>query len=95
MSDTTDNETSLLGDEGGPYVGHTALDDTEDDWMTQEQVARHLGVTAIRVREWIESGMLTPQVFGSIEKVRRSEVDTLGNPDDSAAEEFEKDHSAQ
>jgi hypothetical protein len=36
---------------------------------------------------------LTPEAHGSIERVRRSEVEHLGNPTESAADAFESQHS--
>ncbi len=46
----------------------------------------------MRVREWIAEGILTPQYFGSVERIQRSELDRVGNPDQNGAREFEKDH---
>jgi len=86
------NETVVTGDSIEPDESRTPTEFAHEEWMSVDQVARHFGVPATRVREWIASGMLTPEPYGSIERIKRSEVRKIGNPDDGAAKAFEKDH---
>ena len=87
-----ENDNVVAGGEIAPQDQHTQAGFADEEWMTIEQVAEHFGCSAVRVREWITSGMLTPQPFGSIERIKRSEVELIGNPDEGAAEAFEKNH---
>lgn len=72
---------------------HAQANEFDDDaWLTIEQVAKHFNCPPARVREWIAQGLLTPQPFGSIERIKRNELDLIGNHEVEAAQEFEKDH---
>ena len=87
------NEDDLVtGDEIEPDESQTPVEFAREEWLTIDQVARHFEVPAVRVREWIAAGMLTPELHGSIERIKRSEMRRIGNPDEDAAKEFEKDH---
>ncbi|MDQ3814554.1 MAG: helix-turn-helix domain-containing protein [Armatimonadota bacterium] len=86
------NQNTVTGDNIEPDESRTPTEFARDEWMTVEQVAKHFGVPAARVREWIAAGMLTPEPSGSIQRIRRSELNKIGNPDEGAAKEFEKDH---
>src|SRR5687768_12707340 len=92
--DTTQQDEFVTGDSIEPDESRTPQEFANDEWLTLDQVAHRMGVSATQVREWVDGGQLTPQAFGSIEKVKRSEIDRIGNPDDGAAQEFEKDHSS-
>lgn len=83
----------VLGDEIEPDESRTHAEFADDELMTPEQVAHRFHCSAIQVREWISTGMLTPVRDGSIERIRRSEVERIGNPDDEAAKAFEGEHS--
>jgi hypothetical protein len=85
-------EEIVAGDEIEPDESQTPVEFAREEWLTIDQVAGHFGVPAVRVREWIAEGILTPQLHGSIERIKRSELHRIGNPDDDAAREFEKDH---
>ncbi|HVF10324.1 MAG TPA: helix-turn-helix domain-containing protein [Abditibacteriaceae bacterium] len=88
------DENIVSGEITGPEDAHTQTDFADDEWMTIDQAAEHFGCPAARVREWIASGVLTTQPSGSIERIKRSELGRVGNPDAGAAQEFEKDHGA-
>lgn len=90
-----DEETPIvLGDEIEPDESRTPAEFAREELMTLEQVAHRMNCSAVQVREWIASGMLSPIRDGSIERVKRSEVNRIGNPDDGAAKAFEKEHGA-
>ena len=82
----------VTGEDIEPDESRTPTEFANHEWLTIEQVARRFDVPAARVREWIANGMLTPEPGGSIERVRRSEVNKIGNPDTGAAKAFEKAH---
>ncbi|MBV9868251.1 MAG: helix-turn-helix domain-containing protein [Abitibacteriaceae bacterium] len=90
MENPTDN--IVTGEDIEPDESRTPTEFASGEWMSLEQVAKHFGCSAIQVRDWVASGMLTPEPFGSTERVRRSEVMKIGNPDAGAAKEFEKEH---
>jgi len=77
-----------------PQDDHTQADFAPDEWMTLEQVAEHFGVPAARVRQWIADGLLNTDYAGSVERVRRSELDHVGNPEAAAAARFEEEHAS-
>jgi hypothetical protein len=85
------NEGRTTGETNEPQDAH-AQTDFDDEWMTIDQVAEHFGCPAARVREWIASGVLTPQPSGSIERIQRRELDRVGNLEQNAAAQFEEDH---
>jgi excisionase family DNA binding protein len=85
-------EEVVTGDEIEPDESRTPVQFAREEWLTVDQAARHFGVPTVRVRAWIAAGMLTPELHGSIERIKRSELHKIGNPDDDAAKEFEKDH---
>ena len=89
-----ENQDIVTGEDIEPDESRTPTEFAQNEWMTVEQVAKQMGCSATRVREWVASGMLTAEPFGSIERIKRSEVNRIGNPDDGAAKEFEKDHKA-
>ena len=90
-----ENEDELVtGDEVEPDESQTPIEFAREEWLTIDQVAGHFGVPAVRVREWIAAGMLTPELHGSIERIKRSELNRIGNPDEGAAKEFEKEHGS-
>ena len=91
--DATQDEF-VVGDSIEPDESRTPQEFARDEWLTLDQVAHRMGVPATQVRDWVDGGQLTPQYFGSVEKVKRSAVDRLGNPDDGAAQEFEREHDA-
>jgi excisionase family DNA binding protein len=91
--DPTKNLNVVLGDEIEPDESRTPAEFADEEMLTLEQVAHRMGCSATRVREWIASGMLTPVAEGSVERIRRSEVERIGNPDDQASREFEQDHA--
>ena len=84
----------VLGDNIEPDESRTPQEFAQDEWLSVDQVAHRMGVSATQVREWVDGGQLTPQSLGSVEKVKRSEVDRLGNPSDGAALEFENEHAS-
>ena len=88
------SQSTTPSESGEPRDSHTQTDFTDEEWMTIDQVAEHFGCPASRVREWIANGVLTPQASGSIERIQRSELDRVGNVDQAAAQEFEKDHGS-
>ena len=88
------NDNIISGDSIEPRDMHTQTDFADDEWMTIDQVAEHFNCPAARVREWIASGVLTPQASGSIERIQRSELNRVGNPDEDGAQDFEKDHGS-
>ena len=87
-----EEENIVTGEDIEPDESRTPVEFAHQEWMTIDQVAKHFGVPAARVREWIAEGMLTPELHGSIERIKRSELNRIGNPDEGAAKEFEKEH---
>lgn len=87
-----DTQNFVTGENIEPDESRTPTEFANDEWMTIEQVAKRFGCSALRVREWIASGLLTPEPSGSIERIHRSEVNKIGNPDEGAAKAFEKAH---
>ncbi len=85
-------EEIVTGDGIEPDESRTPLEFAHDELLTIEQVARQMNCSTIEVRDWIASGMLTPIADGSIQRIRRGELNRIGNPDDGAAREFERDH---
>lgn len=92
--DAEQQDEFVVGDSIEPDESRTPQEFARDEWLTLDQVAHRMGVSAPQVRDWVNGGQLNPQTFGSIDKVKRSEVDRLGNPNDGAAQEFEKEHNA-
>jgi hypothetical protein len=76
-----------------PDESRTPTEFADEEWLSLEQVALRMNCSATQVREWIASGQLTPEANGSIERVRRSEIERLGSPTESAADAFEKQHA--
>ena len=87
-------ENYVTGDNIEPDESRTPAEFAREEWMTVAQVAKHFGVPAARVREWIASGLLTAEPSGCVERIKRSEINRIGNPDEGAAKEFEKEHGA-
>jgi excisionase family DNA binding protein len=77
-----------------PDESRTPAEFAEEEWLTVEQAARRLNCPAAQVRDWIAGGQLTAEATGSIERVRRTEIDRLGNPTHSGAVEFENRHQS-
>lgn len=94
MADASENapENIVTGDDIEPDESRTPVEFARDEMLTVEQVARQMNCSTVQVREWIAAGMLTPVADGSIQRVKRSELNRIGNPDDGAAREFEKEH---
>ena len=88
------NENLVVGEDIEPDESRTPAEFSHQEHMTIDQVAKHFGVPAARVREWIAAGLLTPEPQGSIERIKRSELNRIGNPDQGAAKEFEKEHGS-
>ena len=88
------NAPPVEGDETEPDASRTPEEFADEEMMTVEQAANFLQVPATRVRGFIEDGTLATHAEGSVERIKRSEVNRIGNPDDGAAKEFEKDHKA-
>ena len=84
-----EQENVVLGDNIEPDESRTPAEFADEEMLTIEQVAIRLGCSATQVREWISSGQLQAVPDGSVERVRRTDVDKIGNPDDSAAKNFE------
>lgn len=82
--------TNTIEASARPTDAHPQSAFDDDEWLTIDQVASYLSCPPMRVREWIASGLLTAQPFGSIERIRKSELDAIGNPDDGAAAKFEQ-----
>jgi excisionase family DNA binding protein len=47
------------------------------DWLTTGEAAAALGVTAIRVRQWIADKRLPAQKIGSIHVIKRADVEAF------------------
>lgn len=92
MADQNSNEEFVTGDEIEPDESRTPTEFATEELLTPEQIALQMGVPATRVREWIDSGLLTPIRDGSVERIKRSELSRVGNPDDKASDNFEKEH---
>jgi len=92
--DAAQQEEFVVGDSIEPDESRTPQEFARDEWLTLDQVAHRMGVPATQVRDWVNNGQLTSETFGSIEKYKRSEVDRLGNPNEGAAQEFEKEHNS-
>lgn len=71
----------------------TPLEFADEELLTIEQAAKYLGCPASKIREWLSSGQLTAIPAGSIERIARSELQRIGDPDETGAREFEKEHS--
>ncbi len=84
------DENIVLGDEIEPDESRTPQEFARDEMLTIEQAAIRVGCPAARIREWISSGQLQTQSEGSIQRISRRELDRLGNPDDKAAQAFER-----
>lgn len=82
------------GDEAEADESRTPPQFADEELFTVEQAAMYSNVPATTVRDWIETGMLAAQAQGSIQRVRRSDLERLGNPDQSAAQQFEAEHKA-
>ena len=85
-------EETVTGAGIEPDESRTPLEFAHDELLTLEQVAKQMTCSAAQVRDWIASGMLTPVADGSIQRIRRGELNRIGNPDDGAARAFERDH---
>ena len=92
MADETSN--IVTGDEIEPDESHTPTEFARGEELTIEQAAQHLGYSTLQIRDWITSGMLTPIPDGSIQRLKKSELNRIGDPDESAARKFEKEHGA-
>jgi excisionase family DNA binding protein len=92
MADQNDTEEFVTGDEIEPDESRTPTEFAREELLTPEQIALQMGVAATRVREWIDSGLLTPIRDGSVERIKRSELRRVGNPDDAASDNFAKEH---
>ena len=95
MTDKNQNEGFVIGDEIEPDESRTPAEFAREELLTIEQVAHELNCSAIQVREWIASGMLTPIAEGSVERIKRSELRRLGDPQQRAARKFEKEHDSE
>jgi hypothetical protein len=91
-----DNELNdqefVTGDNLEPDESRTPVEFAEEEWMSLDQVANYFQVAATRVREWVAGGIFQTEPHGSIERIRRSDIERIGNPDEVAAKEFEADH---
>ncbi len=94
MADQNSTDEFVTGDEIEPDESRTPTEFAREEFLTPEQIALQMGVPATRVREWIDSGLLTPIRDGSVERIKRSELHRVGNPDDEASREFEKEHES-
>jgi excisionase family DNA binding protein len=94
MAEQNTDEIFVTGDDIEPDESRTPTEFAREELLTPEQIALQMGVSAVRVREWIDSGLLTPIRDGSIERIKRSELNRIGNPDDKAARKFEKEHES-
>jgi excisionase family DNA binding protein len=94
MAQDNSSEEFVTGDEIEPDESRTPTEFSREELLTPEQIALQMGVPATRVREWIDSGLLTPVRDGSVERVKRSELHRVGNPDDKASGNFEKEHES-
>jgi excisionase family DNA binding protein len=92
MAQQNSSDEFVTGDEIEPDESRTPAEFAREELLTPEQIALQMGVSALRVREWIDSGLLTPIRDGSVERIKRSELHRVGNPDDKAARNFEKEH---
>ncbi len=92
MADQNSTEEFVTGDEIEPDESQTPTEFVGEELLTPEQIAHRMGIPAARVREWIDSGLLTPIRDGSVERIKRSELNRVGNPDDKASRNFEKEH---
>lgn len=82
------------GDEIEPDESHTPTEFSGDEELTLEQAAQHAGCSALQIRDWIASGMLTPIADGSIERVSKRQLERVGDPNESGAQNFEREHGA-
>ncbi len=94
MADQNSTEEFVTGDEIEPDESRTPTEFAREELLTPEQIALQMGIPATRVREWIDSGLLTPIRDGSVERIKRSELRRVGNPDDEASDNFEKEHDS-
>lgn len=86
------NAEFVSGDNIEADESRTPIEFADEEWMTLDQVAKYFGVPATRVREWIDGGMFSTESGGSIERIARTEIERVGNPDDVATREFRRDH---
>ncbi|MDF2439913.1 MAG: hypothetical protein JWN98_897 [Abditibacteriota bacterium] len=95
MAQDETNQTSefVTGDNIEPDESRTPVEFADEEWLSLDGVAKYFGVPATRVREWIAGGLLSTEPGGSIERIARSEIERIGNPDDVASREFESEHS--
>ena len=89
------NEEFVSGDNLEPDESRTPLEFADEEWMTLDAVAKYFGVPATRVREWVSGGMFSTEPGGSIERIARSEIERVGNPDDVASREYEIEHDTK
>ncbi len=94
MAQDNSSEEFVTGDEIEPDESRTPTEFATEELLTPEQIALQMGIPATRVREWIDSGLLTPIRDGSVERIKRSELRRVGNPDDKASDNFEKEHDS-
>ncbi|HEX8834373.1 MAG TPA: helix-turn-helix domain-containing protein [Abditibacteriaceae bacterium] len=94
MSNNEDTQDTqfVQGDGIEPDESRTPAEFADDELLTFEQVALRMNCSATQVREWVSSGLLTPIPGGSIERIRRSELERVGNPTEEAADSFEDEH---
>jgi excisionase family DNA binding protein len=84
------NENIVTGDGIEPDESRTPAEFADDELLTVEQVAREMNCSAITVRDWIAQGMIRVETTldGSGERLKRSELQRIGNPEDKAAAAF-------
>ena len=91
QSQSIETPSYVIGDSIEPDESRTPEEFATDESLTFEQVAKTLGCSTIQVRNWVHSGMLTAEAAGSIERIRRSELSRVGDPDERAAQAFERE----
>lgn len=90
------NEENIVTGEGiEPDESRTPTEFAEDELLTVEQVARAMNCSAITVRDWISQGLIQVEntLDGSGERIKRSELHRIGNPEDKAAQAFEQNQA--
>ena len=70
----------VTGDEIEPDESRMPAEFAREEYLTVEQVAKACGCSTVQVREWLASGLLSAQRSGSIERIKRSELNRLRNP---------------
>ncbi len=91
-TENVNTEGFVTGEDIEPDESRTPTEFADEEWMSLDQVANYFQVPATRVREWVSNGMFAVEPHGSIERIKRTDIERIGNPDDNAAQEFESDH---